>query len=249
MKTLGAIALMLALGTYVSAQDVDTVNPDRPSFSTSTYVVAEKHTQLEGGFTRLRFGSLTSYEIGQVFVRVGVSKHVEIRGGVPSYLVGNGPAGRVTGADDALVESKLLFMSGRRVALGALASATLPTGARDVAEHTFQPGATFIADVTASKCVSLTTNAGYTRATAAGIRYDAVSGVLTANVSVSSRTGFFTEFFAFNQPHDTPQKYVGFGGALRIGKRTSIDASGGFGIRNRAGGPDRYFGAGISQFF
>ena len=242
-SAIGLIFLSISLGF---AQDVDTVNPDRPSFSTSTHTVAKGEVQIEGGFTRLRSGSAVGYDVGQILVRDGVSKRVELRVGVPSYEIVDVPEGRATGADDVLVETKVLLMSRKRVALGALASASFPTGSREVAEHTFQPGATLITDITVSDAVSVTCNAGYSRATTSGLRYNSVSGVSTANVSLSSTVSAFTEFFAFNQFHDRAQKYVGVGAALRIGKRASIDASGGFGIRNRFDGPDRYFGAGIS---
>jgi hypothetical protein len=73
--------------------------------------------------------------------------------------------------------------------------------------------------------------------------------VSTVNFSLSSAVSAFTEFFAFNQLRDVAQKYVAAGAALRLGKHTSIDTSGGAGIHNGAHGPDRYFGAGISRLF
>jgi hypothetical protein len=249
MKLPSAIGLILLSISLASAQDVDTVNPDRPSFSTSTHTVPKGEVQLEGGFTRARSGSAVGYDIGQILVRAGVSRRVELRAGIPSYEIVEFPAGRVTGADDVLVETKVLLVSRKRVALGALASATLPTGSRDVVEHTFQPGGTLITDITVSNAVSVTCNASYSRATTSGLRYNSVSGVSTVNLSLSSNTSVFTEFFAFNQFHDRPQKYIGAGAALRVGKHTSIDASGGFGIHNGFDGPDRYFGAGISRLF
>jgi len=249
MKLPSAIGLILLSISLASAQDLDTVNPDRPSFSSSAHTVAKGDVQLEGGFTRARSGSAVGYDIGQILVRTGISNRVELRAGVPSYQIVELPANRVTGADDVLVETKVLLMSRKRVALGALASATLPTGSRDVAEHTFQPGATLITDITVSSAVSVTCNASYFRLTTTGLRYNSVSGVSTANFSLPSGVSVFTEFFAFNQFHDRPQKYIGAGVALRLGRHTSIDASGGFGIHNGFDGPDHYFGAGVSRLF
>jgi len=243
------VSVFFELMSAAHAQDEDTVNPDRPSASTSTHIVAARHIQLEGGISRSRFGAGNSNQFGELLVRAGVSKRVEVRAGIPSFLTSEIPPSRVTGADDMLIEGKFLLKSGDTLALGALATAILPTGTHSVAEHTFQPGSTFIADINVAKSVSVTANAGYSRATSNGARFNSISGVSTVNFALPSKLSLFTEVYAFNQLDDRTQKYAGTGLAWIVGKRLEIDASGGIGLRNHAHGPDRYYGAGISRLF
>jgi hypothetical protein len=159
------VAIVLMWSSLAYGQDDDTVGPDRPSFSSSAHTVPAGHVQLEGGVSRWRYGNAEGDNVGELLVRVGVSDRIEMRALVPSYLIVRDPGGRVSGADDTLVESKFRFRSRDRAAFGILASAILPTGSRSVAEHTFQPGATLISDIQAKKFVSITSNVGYFRAT------------------------------------------------------------------------------------
>lgn len=249
MKILLFIGVFICSVSISLAQDEITVNPDRPSFSTSTHIVAAGHVQTEGGIAHARFGPVSSNEFGELLVRAGISKRFEARAAIPSVLTSSFASSRITGVEDMGIEGKFLLKSGDRLALGALASASLPTGSRSVAEHTFQPGSTFIADVTVSKSVSITSNASYSRATNDGMRFNAVSGVSTANFSLPSNLSVFTEFYAYNQPNERTQKYAASGLSWIIHKRFEIDTSGGIGVRNGAHGPDRYYGAGISRIF
>ena len=230
-------------------QTADTVSPDRPSFSTSTHITAAHHVQLEGGASRARFGDTTSYDVGELLVRVGITERFELRAGVPSYISSQIPSSHASGADDSLAEGKILLKSGSRLALGALVSAILPTGSHAVAEHTFQPSGTLITDINVSKSVSVTANARFGRSTTNGIRFNDVSGVTTLNFALPSNTSLFTEILAFNQLDDRTQKYVKSGISKMIGRRFEIDASGGQGLHNGAHGPDRFYGAGISHLF
>jgi Putative MetA-pathway of phenol degradation len=249
VKLLLLIGIFFALISPALSQSADLVNSDRPSFSTSTHIVPARHVQLEGGDTRARYGPSTSNVFGELLVRIGVSERIEVRAGIPSYISIEDSTSRVSGADDSLVEGKFLLKSGSRLSLGALASAVLPTGSHSVAEHSFRPRSTFIADINVSKSVSVTSNASYARSTSNGVRFNDVSGVSTANFALPSNLGLFTEFYAFNQLGGRAQKYAASGFEWTIGKYLEIDASGGFGIRNGAHGPDRYYGAGISRLF
>lgn len=243
------LAIVLMSATLAYGQNDDVVSPDRPSFSGSSHIVPSGHLQLEGGAGRVRFGSGSSDDVGELLVRAGISDRIEIRAVLPSYDLARTPGVRLSGASDASIEAKALLKAGGRSAFGVLVSAELPTGSRSVSEHRLQPGATFIWDLNISKSLSLTTNTTYSRATSSGERYNYRSGVSTLNLALPANVGVFAEFYAFNAPGAPTQKYTAGGATWTIRKRTAIDISGGLGLSNDAHGPDRYCSIGVSRLF
>ena len=249
MKFLLTVFAIFVFVSVALAQDADTVQPDRPSTSSSTHIVPAHHVQLEGGMDRIRIGAGSAYAVGEVLVRVGINKRVEAGIGVPSYLSFRAATTHWTGADDTSIDTKIQLMSSERVSFAVLADAVLPTGSRNVAEHTFQPSATFISDFTVSKVIGVTANASYSRSTDGGVRFNDFTGVLTVNYSVSSGWNAFTEIFGSNNHNGVAPRYAGAGITRTIRKHTSIDASGGTGLGNNVHGPDYYWGFGISHLF
>ena len=135
------------------------------------------------------------------------------------------------------------------MSFAVLAEAMLPTGSRNVAEHTFQPSGTFISDFTVSKVIGVTANASYSRSTDTGVRFNDFTGVVTVNYSMSSSWSAFTEVFGSNSHNGFPNRYAGAGITKTIRKHTALDASGGVGLGNDVHGPDYYWGFGISHLF
>jgi hypothetical protein len=242
------IVILLACCSVACGQNADTVNPDRPSFSNSTNIVPKGHIQLEGGAGRRRYGDTSGYDIGELLVRLGISNHVEVRVGVPSYVVSRNSGVQQSGADDLLLEGKFYVNTKDRLAYGFLANAVLPTGSRSVAEHKFQPGGAFVSDLTVSKDVSITSNVGYSWASNSGQRYNYTFAVSTINIALRSDVFLFTEFYLFHQ--SGVQKYGASGLDWIVKKKTAFDVSVGFGLPgNNAHGPDRYYSIGISRLF
>jgi hypothetical protein len=249
MRLFLAVSTIFVFVSVALAQDADTVNPDRPSTSSSTHVVPAHHVQLEGGIDRIRIGSGSAYAVGEVLVRVGITKRVEAGIGVPSYLSFRVPSTHWTGADDTSIDTKIQLMSRDRVAFGVLAAAILPTGSRNVAEHTFQPSATFLSDFKVSEVIGVTANATYSRSTDVGVRFNDFTGVVTVNYSVSSGWSAFTEVYGSNNHNGFAPRYAGAGVTKTVRKHTAIDASGGVGLGNDVHGPDYYWGFGVSHLF
>ncbi len=250
MRLTVVMPIVLIWSSLAYGQDNDTVSPERPRFSSSSDLVPGGHIQLEGGSSRVRYGKSSGYHAGEVLIRFGLSDRIEMRAAVPSYIVVSGPVGRVSGASDTLVESKIRFRSGDRASFGVLASAVLPSGTLRVAEHTFQPGATLISDLKLRKFVGVTTNVGYSRATKNGQRYNYTYAVSTINVTLQGNMSVFTEVYIYHQQTGPVQKYVATGVAWTLAKRTAFDINAGVGLpHNGVHGPDHYFGIGISHLF
>ena len=98
MKLGALIAILLVCSGVASGQNPGVVNSDRPSFSSSTHVVPKGHIQIEGGAGTRRYGNTTGYDIGEILVRTGLSDHIEVRAGVPSYIATETSGVRKTGA-------------------------------------------------------------------------------------------------------------------------------------------------------
>jgi hypothetical protein len=136
------------------------------------------------------------------------------------------------------------------LAYGFLANAILPTGTHAVAEHKFQPGGTFVSDLTVSKVVNVTSNVGYSWASNNGDRYHYTFAVSTINIGLSQNVNLFTEFYLFHQSGGGVQKYGASGLEWTVKNKTEFDVSAGFGFPgNHAHGPDRYFSIGMSRLF
>jgi hypothetical protein len=233
------------------AQDcaVAPISADRPGFSTPTAIVPLGDIQLEAGATASRFGNERDYSFGELLLRVPVTERAELRVGLPSYLVSRADGRWASGADDLIVETKILLSSGEHAAYALLLNSLLPTGSREVAEHRFQPGAALAADFTLSQAAEVTLNLGYVHASDAGERYDQVFGVSSLNLMLTPDIGGFAEVYAFNPADGPVQKYVDGGFTYLLNARTQLDVSGGVGLDNASGGPDYFYAFGISRLF
>jgi hypothetical protein len=249
MKIGLVMVLFLACSSLVYAQSADTVSPDRPSFSNGAHIVPVGGVQIEAGMGRSRFGDTIGYDLGELLLRVGLTSRIEVRAGVPSYLVSRNSGVRSSGADDVRLEGKFLLKSGERGAVALLTTAILPSGTRSVAEHKFQPGATLISDVNVTKKIVVTTNAGYFRASGAGTRYHSTFGVSTVNFTISNSVQAYSEFYALNHQHGWLRRYAATGITWNVERKTAIDLGAGIGLANHAHGPDRYVSVGISHLF
>ncbi len=250
MKIGALTAILLTCSSIAYAQSAGIISPDRPRFSTSSHIVSPGQLQLEGGVGTRRYGDTTGYHIGELFARIGISNHVEVRVGVPSYVESETAGVRKTGWDDLFLEGKFYVQTRDRLAYGFLASAVLPTGTHVVAEHKFQPGGTFVSDLTVSKVVSVTSNVGYRWASNNGDRYHYTFAASTINIALSPNVTLFTDFYLFHQVQGGVQKYGASGLGWTVKKKTEFDASAGFGFPgNDAHGPDRYFKIGMSRLF
>lgn len=233
--------------------DEAAISTDRPGFSTSTSIVPRGHIQLEAGATASRSGDDRAYSFGQLLVRVPVSGRAEARVGVPSYLVSRSGGARSTGADNVFLEGKYLLASRKKVAYAVLVNAIVPTGSRRVTTREFQPGVNFAADYTFCDTVGATFNVGAVRvanvaATGATSHSDDLFGAASFNFTLSPKLGAFTELYAIGGDGPT-QKYLDGGFTYLLTPRTQLDASAGVGLGNDAGGPDYFYGVGVSRLF
>lgn len=229
-----------------------TISADRPGFSTPTDVVPQGHIQLESGAMASRSGDDRSYSFGQLLVRVPVSKRAEARVGVPSYLVSRSAGMRDTGFDNLFLEGKYQLSSSKKATYAVLVNAFVPTGSRSVTTREFQPGVNLATDYTFTDKVNATFNLGAVRTAddsgGSTSHSTQLFGIASFNFVLSPKTGAFAELYAAGNDGPT-QKYLDGGFTYLLNPRTQLDASAGVGLGNHAGGPDYFYGAGISRLF
>ncbi len=229
------------------------ISTDRPGFSTPTDVVPQGHIQLESGAMASRSGDDRSYSFGQLLVRVPVSGRAEARVGVPSYLVSRSGGVRATGFDNVFLEGKYLLATRKKVAYAVLVNAVVPTGSRSVTTREFQPGVNLAADYTFTDKVNATFNLGASRtandSTPGSTSHSTqLFGIASFNFVLSPKTGAFAEIYAAGNDGPT-QKYLDGGFTYLLNPRTQLDTSAGVGLGNHAGGPDYFYGLGLSRLF
>jgi len=229
---------------------------DRPDFTESPFVVAKGRVQVEGGYTYTRTGDDREHALGEVLVRVPMSKKAELRLGVPSYLWQRGGGARAVGFDDGLWEAKFALSPGggkgwKKPATALLFGTSLPIGARAFRENGLQPQAIFAAQWELCPAASLGANLGYARPSDGGARFDQVFGSLSAGFSLGGKWGAYTEIYGFNKADATGKsaKYADGGVSYLINDDLQLDARAGLGLSNHVGGPDFFVGAGVARRF
>ena len=233
----------------------DPLATDRPDTTETALVVPKGMVQVESGYTYTRSGDDREHALGEVLVRVPVSKKAELRFGVPSYLWQREGGARAVGFDDAFFGAKFALSPGgkgwKKPTTALLVGTSLPTGARAFRENGLQPEAVLAASWELSPVAALSSNLGYVRAKDGGVRFDQVFGTLSLGVSLSDKWGAFAEVFGFSKADATGQsaKYADSGLTYLINNNFQLDARAGIGLNNKTGGPDYFVGAGASRRF
>lgn len=118
-----ALALLLAATLSLAPSASAQISADRPGFGDGTATVAPGTFQAGLGYA-VNGNGVTSHELGQLFLRYGVTDALELRGGVGSYEVTDGE----NGYNGTGVGAKLRLFQNETSALSGVATLGLPTG-------------------------------------------------------------------------------------------------------------------------
>lgn len=118
-----ALALLLAATLNLAPSASAQISADRPGFGDGTATVAPGTFQAGLGYA-VNGNGVTSHELGQLFLRYGVTDALELRGGVGSYEVTDGE----NGYNGTGVGAKLRLFQNETSALSGVATLGLPTG-------------------------------------------------------------------------------------------------------------------------
>lgn len=118
-----ALLLLLAAGLPLSADAQ--IAADRPGFGDGTATVAPGTFQAGLGYA-FNGNGINSQELGQLFLRYGVTDALELRGAVGSYVINESPVD--DGYAGTGVGAKLRLFQNETSALSGVATLGLPTG-------------------------------------------------------------------------------------------------------------------------
>ena len=248
MKLVPVLAtLVLAfLTTPVLAQEDDPLVGDRPDFTESAVTVTKGRIQVEAGATHSDAGKGESQEIGEILVRIGLSGQLELRIGLPSYALVDGPGtGDPSGFVDSSVGVKIALAELRGWTTALLLGTTLPTGSSEFREPHPQPGAVFVAERDLTASVSLGTNVGYGYASAGGEQFGEAIASLAVGFGLGDTTGLFLEVFGtVPSGRGGPETYSFDAGVTQsLGPDFQLDVRAGVGLNSAA--DDVFVGAGL----
>ena len=255
---LGAGLLLAATASPISAQTIVT---DRPDFTESTATVPDGRFQLEAGYTWATLGDWTTHEIGEALVRWGLIPGLELRAGIPSYLIVSEdgvPAGADadrSGLGDASIGMKLgLYESGMAEGLPSVAlvlGSSLPTGNDEVTgTDGWEPEAILALGWSFTPSLSLGANIGYAQRSFVGLEdsTDEFFTSIAAGFPLVGGLNGFAEYFAIRPDLDgADQDYIDGGVTYLLSPTLQLDARVGIGVADTDDA--MFFGFGIAKLF
>jgi hypothetical protein len=236
-----------------SAQD-DAINPDRPDFTEGTGIVSR--LQVEAGATYSRVEEDRTTAVGEILVRVPLSRRVEARIGVGSYDWINRAGPNTTGYEDPEIGIKVQIAGGSEdkpagnplahpeVALLFLTS--VPVGARPLTADAWQPTAKLALGWELTQRFSLSSNVNLADLSDGGRRFSQVAVSLSAGYALTGRLDSFYEVYAFSREAagGPSTRYADTGLAYTVTGNLKVDVRVGFGFNDAH--PDYFVGTGAA---
>ena len=246
------VAVLILIAVPSSSADEPLVT-DRPDFTESSSVVGLSVVQLESGFTFAEFAEGSeATTAGELLVRWGVVKNLEVRLGLPTYTWIDDSVGSSSGFLDSFVGLKYQFafapgsgfLGGMEAAL--IASTTIPTGGAEVASPEWQPSALLALGWDLGGNLGLGANFGVGRPADGEDRYTTawVSGVL--GVGLTDEVSLFFELIGFNREEARGPNTLTFqtGAVYLLSPDLQLDVRAARRLTDR--GVDLLLGAGVS---
>jgi len=253
-----ALAPLAAQAQQAQPAQDDAIDPDRPDFTEGTGIVPLGRVQVETGVTYSRVDEERTTALGEVLVRVPLSKRVEARIGVGSYdwIHHNGPSSQ--GYEDPEIGVKVQVAGGGDDKPAGLASAlahpavallfltTVPVGGHDLTADAWQPTAKLALGWELTKRFSLSSNLNLANLADGSRRFSQVAASLSAGYSLTERLDSFFEVFAFSREAagGPSTRYADTGVAYAVTDNLKLDFRVGCG-RNDAH-PDYFVGTGAA---
>ncbi len=193
------VLLTLLLSAGLPSASSAQISADRPGFGDGTTTVAPGTFQAGLGYAFNGNGS-NSHELGQLFLRYGLSNRIEVRGGVGSYVVLESP--RDNGYGGTSVGTKVRLTQTDLWALSGVASLGLPTGTGpfDTADDRARQEVKLAFDGALGKTITVSVNGGAGFFYSSGVQNDrAVEWLFipTLSFGVTETTGAYVGYAGF----------------------------------------------------
>jgi len=240
-----SVLVAASSSAFAGVEIHDPLVGDRPDFTESTETIAPRRVQLEAGATA-ESGDVDVLAIGESLIRFGLARRWELRVGANSWVSVDSPSGDDSGFDDPSLAAKVRFNpDGEGLAVGLLFGSTLAVGDDDIGAPDEQPFIKLLLSGEFTPDLSWGANAGYTRASESGGRFDQLSGSFSLGVGISERLGAFAEIYGFSEESEggDTSTYGDTGLTYLLSDNLQVDARIGSGISGND--VDFFFGGGV----
>jgi len=241
----------LSLSACATMGNRDALVSDRPDFTEATALVDRGHVQVEAGSTFSRETETRVASHGEVLMRAGLSRRLELRVAGNSFVQERNDEFQQSGVQDASLGVKMRLFDAPesrswRPEVSVIAHSTVPTGARIYRSQRAQP------EVKVLTAWSLTDRLAFSSNFNVGRPYDGVrsfteyAGSGSLGFAATGRIGVYAEAFAF-APQDGSKvvsKYVNSGFTFLFSPDVQLDVRGGVGPRSSAN-RDYFAGVGL----
>lgn len=238
-----ALLLFAAAVAAVPARAQDTINAERPGFSSSPLTLAEDRWQLEGGYQFQQVtGSVDVHTAGLFLLRYGAGPKAELQFAWGGYSRVDAGPGNVSGVTDASAGIKWQLTEDNAVTkLGVFAGLSLPVGNNDFSSNEVDPtlGLFWTHDGPLSLFGTVLLS-----------EFDsetALSNAVGVSLPVSDRCrgcGAYVEYFGTFPEDGGPQHNLNGGLTFLQGNDLQFDVHVGLGLNDRA--PDSFVGLGFA---
>lgn len=220
---------------------------DRPDFTESAAAVDVGRLQLEVGYTATFNGGDPAHALPEALLRIGLAERTELRLGWGGLHLHDGG---VEGADGEIgIKHVLDLDDSGPLALGFIASLTLPTGGGDATGDALVPVLKLLWSVDVLDGLSIAGNINFSYPTSdAGDRIGASEASLALALALTSAVGVYAEYFGlYPWRQDAPEHYINGGVTLLLTDDLQLDARIGAGLNDSA--DDLFAGVGLSVRF
>ncbi len=222
-----------------------TIATDRPSVTDSAVVVPEGGFQMENGLLVANLNNGAVLDLPESAIRYGLAERTELRLSVPDYFYSlTSASASASGFGDAALGVKRQLGPLGGVDVSIVAFASIPTGARQISSHGYDPG---LQVPWAHSIAANWTVAGQIAAywpTVGGRRDFTSEATLLLDRTLSVRCDLFTELAVDSPQRGGTRQQLHAGTTYRLAANQQIDFHVAAGLSRAA--PRNYLGVGYS---
>ena len=249
MKTkLPIIASLLLYSSFCLAQDLPSIQTDRPDQTECPFITPKGYFQFENGFSVEKTNSeTTTMAVPTILTKFGINDHFELRL-ITEFSIEQNDSHKISGINPVLVgfKTRLMEEKGFIPTTSFIAHLGLPNLASSELKTTYySPEFRFTMQHTLSSKQTLSYNLG--------AEWDGYSAeptfiyTLTTGYSFTEKIGGYIEFYGFIPQIEKPDHRFDGGLTYLFNPNHQLDISAGFGLSKKS--PDYYAALGYSFRF
>lgn len=242
------ITIYLLLVTPTNAQDLPSIQTDRPDQTECPFITPKHYFQIESGFSYEKVNDNSNGIVAPTLLtKYGVNDYFELRL-ITEFIISNEYSNRYSGINPILIgfKTRLLKEKGLLPTTSIIVHFGIPKAASpDYRAKYYYPEFRFTMQHTISEKQTLSYNLG--------AEWNGLSSkptyiyTLTSGYSFTDKIGGYIEFYGFFPQSQKPDNRFDAGFTYLINPNQQLDLSGGIGITKTS--PDHYIAIGYSFRF